>query len=92
MNKYDIQDTLLTSSGPNEIIDLGETGGSEHAHIVIEGATNIVEGSDSKAGPWTNVIEHQETSPAGPMRIPLNCPRYIRLKTDGTNTILTVRV
>lgn len=92
MKTYNIQDKLLTSTGPTEIIDLGETGGSEHAHIVLEGSGSAeVEACATQGGSYATLLT--ETLVAGTpfrARIPYDCPRYIRLAATGAT--LTVRV
>lgn len=92
MNKYDIQDKLLTSTGPTEIIDLGESGGSDFANIVLEGSGAVtVEGAAEPGGEYTTVLTATLTSGTEERhRIPYACPRYIRLKATGAT--LTVRV
>lgn len=92
MNKYDIQDQLLTSTGPTEIIDLGETGGSEYANIVLVGSGAVeVEGCATPDGVFDTVMTATLTSGTEErQRIPYACPRYIRLASTGAT--LTVRV
>lgn len=92
MKTYNIQDALLTSTGPTAIIDLGETGGSENAHIVLEGsgATNV-EACATVNGTYATVVTATLVSGTPyRCRIPYDCPRYIRLKATGAT--LTVRV
>lgn len=92
MKTYDIQDKLLTSTGPTEVIDLGEVGGSEHALIVMEGSGSAeVEACATAGGTFETLMT--ETLVSGTpfrARIPYDCPRYIRLAATGST--LTVRV
>lgn len=86
-------DWLVRSTGPTEIIDIRETGGAEESQLVVQregGGTATIEGADEQNGTYADVAtvtvpatgEYRE-------RVPLECPRFIRLKATGA--ILTIR-
>lgn len=91
---HDRIDALLRSTGPAEVIDLGEPGGLENAHLVLEsdaGGTVTVEGCATAHGAFASVQEVALDAGAERReRIPLHYPRYIRLAAEGA--VLTVRV
>lgn len=91
---YNRVDLALMSTGPEEVIDITEKGGIEHAQLVIEmagGGSVTIEGADKADDQFTAVKtitvpaegEYRE-------RVPLYCPRFIRLSATGAT--LTVRV
>ena len=92
---YNRVDLALKSTGPTEVIDLTEKGGIENAQMVVEladGGSVTIEGAEKEDGVFTTVKtvtvpssgEYRE-------RIPLECPRYVRLAAASGAT-LTVRV
>lgn len=87
-------DWLLRSSGPSEVIDLGEPAGLENVHLVLVSPSDgdvAIEGCAEPSGTFAEVqtvtlaadVEFRE-------RIPLEFPRYIRLAGQGA--VLTVCV
>lgn len=92
--KYNRVDLALMSTKPDEVIDITEKGGIEHAQMVVElasGGSVTIEGSDKADGVFTTV--KIVTVPADGVyreRIPLECPRFIRLSADSGAT-LTIR-
>lgn len=92
--KYNRVDLALMSTKPDEVIDITEKGGIEHAQMVVElasGGSVTIEGSDKADGVFTTV--KTVTVPADGVyreRIPLECPRFIRLSADSGAT-LTIR-
>lgn len=92
---YNRVDLALKSTGPTEVIDITEKGGIEHAQMVVEladGGSVTIEGADKENGTFTTV--QTVTVPADGVyreRIPLECPRFIRLAAASGAT-LTVRV
>lgn len=91
---YNRVDLALMSTGPSEVIDITEKGGIEHAHLVVTlpgGGSATIEGADKAEGDFTTVQtvtvpsegEYRE-------RIPLECPRFIRLAEPGAT--LSIRV
>lgn len=84
-------DLALVSSGPTEIIDCGEPGGIENAQIVVElagGGSATIEGSDKADGEFATV--QTVTVPESGvyrMRIPLTCPKFIRLAAASGATL-----
>lgn len=98
-------DMALRSTGPAEVIDLGEPGGLEWAHFVVvagsaagvpdeDEASSVsvtVEGCATKDGSFATALELElEAGAEHRGRIPLEWPRYIRLAEEGAT--LTVRV
>lgn len=87
-------DLALMSTSPDEVIDITEKGGIEHAQIVVElegGGSATIEGADAADGEFTTVLT--VTVPVDGVyreRIPLECPRFIRLAEPGAT--LTIRV
>ena len=92
--KYNRVDLALMSTKPEEVIDITEKGGIEHAQMVVElasGGSVTIEGSDKADGVFTTV--KTVTVPADGVyreRIPLECPRFIRVSADSGAT-LTIR-
>ena len=92
---YNRVDLALMSTGPDEVIDITEKGGIEHAQIVIElasGGEVTIEGADKENGEFVTV--KSVTVPSDGVyreRIPMDCPRFIRLAAKSGAT-LTVRV
>lgn len=87
-------DMALRSTGPAEVIDLGEPGGLECAHFVVvadAAGTVSVEGCATADGSFATALELTLAAGAEHRgRIPLEWPRYIRLAEEGAT--LTVRV
>jgi hypothetical protein len=92
---YNRVDLALKSTGPTEVVDITEKGGIEHAQLVVElagGGSVTIEGADKEGGTFVAVTI--VTVPADGVyreRIPLECPRFIRLSAASGAT-LTVRV
>ena len=92
--KYNRVDLALKSTKPDEVIDIAEEGGIEHAQMVVEladGGSVTIEGADKADGVFTTV--KTVTVPSSGVyreRIPLECPRFIRLSADSGAT-LTIR-
>ena len=79
-------DLALVSTGPTEIVDLGEKGGILNAHVVVEGDSGIadVEGCDTADGTFVTVDSiNIPVSGVYRSRIPMDWPRFIRLKATG---------
>lgn len=109
---YDIQDMNLTSIAPfggseyGTVLDIGEQGGVENAHIVIEipfsenhgSTTATVQHCDTPDGEFTDTeLTFNDNAGSGEKRwrIPLDMKRYIRLHATSTSdkpARLTVRV
>lgn len=93
--KYNRVDLALMSTGPTEVIDITEKGGIEHAQMVVEladGGSVTIEGAETADGEFATV--QTVTVPDDGVyreRIPLECPRFIRLAADS-GAILTIRV
>lgn len=92
-NIYNLQDKALWSTSPEEVVDLGEEGGTR-VHLVLEktgGGSVTIEGSTEREGKWD--YTWNVTIPASGhfrTRLPLDVPRFIRLgASDGTK--LSVR-
>lgn len=89
---YNIQDMALVSTKPEEVVDIGEPGGTR-AHLVVEktgGGSVTIEGAADPAGAWE--YSYTVTVPAEGQfrcRIPLDMPKYIRLSASGAK--LSVR-
>ena len=92
--KYNRIDLALVSTKPDEVIDITEKGGIEHAQMVVElagGGSVTIEGADKADGDFATVLtvtvpssgEYRE-------RIPLECPRFIRVSAESGAT-LTIR-
>lgn len=87
-------DVALISTKPEEIVDIGETGGRPEAQLVIKqsgGGSVTIQGADELTGDFDDVAT--VTVPAdGVYRagIPAACPRYIRLAAAGAT--LSVRI
>lgn len=105
-----LTETLTIADGTEQtsgIIDLTETGGVEHAHLVItaeacdQTLTLQVKGCDTKDGEFAPVDPLIfNTTPDEPYawrdRIPLHCPQYITLTVrpagaPGTPVAVTLR-
>lgn len=110
---YDIQDMNLTSIAPfggseyGTVLDIGEQGGVENAHIVIEilkpenggNCTATVYHCDTPDGQFedTELVLRDAAGQGAEKRwrIPLDLKRYIRLQANGSSdkpARLTVRV
>lgn len=84
---YNRQDLALVSTGPTEVVEIGEEGGAPCTHLVIEkegGGSVTIEGSANRDG----VFEYSltVTVPVDGFyreRVPLNMPKFIRLSTTG---------
>lgn len=91
---YNRVDLALMSTGPEEIIDITEKGGIEHAQLVVEladGGSAVIEGAEKADGEFATV--QTVTVPAEGVyreRIPLDCPQFIRLAAKNGAT-LTIR-
>ena len=87
-------DVALISTKPEEIVDIGETGGRPDAQLVIKldgGGSVTVQGAEELNGEFADVAT--VTVPEdGVYRasIPAECPRYIRLAAAGAT--LSVRI
>lgn len=92
--KYNRIDLALMSTGPTEVIDITEKGGIEHSQLVIEltgGGSVTIEGSDKADGTFATVqAVTVPTTGEYRARIPLECPRFIRLAADS-GAVLTIR-
>lgn len=92
--KYNRIDLALMSTKPEEVIDIAETGGIEHAQMVVElsgGGEVTIEGADKADGDFATVLT--VTVPEDGVyreRIPLECPRFIRVSAASGAT-LTIR-
>lgn len=92
--KYNRVDLALMSTKPEEVIDITETGGIEHAQMVVEladGGSVTIEGAEKADGVFTTVLT--VTVPENGVyreRIPLECPRFIRVSAASGAT-LTIR-
>lgn len=97
-----LTEELTTSSTAQEvltsdIIDLRETGGVEHAHLILSAEagdaplTLNVLGAATKEGEYAPVPELSFTTTEGEdfhyrQRIPLLCPQYIKLQVSVGDT------
>lgn len=87
-------DLALISTGPTEIVDIGETGGRPDAQLVVKktgGGSVTIQGAADRADEFATAIT--VTVPEdGAYRagIPADCPRYIRLSATGAT--LSIRV
>lgn len=85
--KYNRQDLALVSTGPTEVVEIGEEGGAPCTHLVIEkvgGGSVTVEGATKADGVFD--YELTVTVPSDGFyreRVPLNMPKYIRLAATG---------
>ena len=85
-------DLALISTGPEEVVDIGEKG-FERADLCVEksgGGAVTIEGSDAEDGAYTYSVT--VTVPADGFyrgRIPMDMPQYIRLSAEGAK--LSVR-
>lgn len=85
-------DLALISTGPDEVVDIGEKG-FERADLYIEkqsGGTVTIQGSDTEDGDYS--YTETITVPAEGFyrgRIPMDMPQYIRLSATGAK--LSVR-
>lgn len=85
--KYNRVDLALVSTGPTEIIDIGEEGGAPMTHLVLEktgGGAVSIEGCETEGGTYETVATI--TVPTDGFyreRIPLALPKYIRLAATG---------
>ena len=92
--KYNRVDLALMSTKPAEVIDITEKGGIEHAQMVVElagGGSVTIEGADKADGSFATV--KTVTVPEDGVyreRIPLECPRFIRVSAASGAT-LTIR-
>lgn len=91
--RYNRIDLALVSKGPDEIIEIGETGGAPCTHLVVEmedGGSVTIEGAAEADGEFD--YELTVTVPASGFyreRIPLDMPKYIRLADEGA--VLSIR-
>lgn len=88
-------DLELISTSSTELVDIGEKGGIQNAHVLIEypnedsdgdpqGGTVTIYGTETEGGTATSV--DTVTVPASGtlrMRIPINWPRFISVYTSG---------
>lgn len=85
-------DLALISTGPEEVVDIGEKG-FERADLCVEksgGGDVVIEGSDAEDGTYSYSVTI--TVPSAGFyrgRIPMDMPQYIRLKATGAK--LSVR-
>lgn len=93
---HDHYDALTMSNtdaetGTGEVIDLTEPGGVEHADLILSapadsGAVTLtIEGAETADGEFSDVLSAEADGSADfekRMRIPKDCPRYIRLKAE----------
>lgn len=93
---HDHYDALSISSTDAEtatgnVIDLTEPGGVEHADLILSapaasGAVALsIEGADTADGEYRDVLSANADGSADfeqRMRIPKDCPRFIRLKAE----------
>ena len=84
---YNRVDLALVSTGPTEVVEIGEVGGAPCTHLVVEklgGGSVTIEGSDKADGTWATALT--VTVPSNGFyreRIPLELPKYIRLAATG---------
>ena len=85
--KYNRQDLALVSTGPTEVVEIGEEGGAPCTHLVVEklgGGSVTIEGAAKADGEWEYTLT--VTVPSDGFyreRVPLNMPKYIRLAATG---------
>lgn len=85
--RYNRIDLALVSKGPEDVIEIGETGGAPCTHLVVEkegGGSVTIEGAAKADGAWDYTLTViVPTDGIYRERVPLNMPKYVRLAAEG---------